>query len=210
MTFQSTVNRNFATGIFGEVLNDGPIRATVARIASTFNDTAGNPQNVISRAFGYSADIGPVGPSSGGGPTYAAQEQSVTVGGANFVGILGNPKRYASYGTAAGGSLAPTLALPQYAEGEFYDMAIMFLQLYNTTTSTINVPMNDGIGYVNNMTNNAQNLSLGMLVPLAQFAGSVPSWVTTIPGALVRNPISLAASASGALVSGGTRCQLTQ
>lgn len=39
--------------------------------------------------------------------------------GGQFYGILCNPKEYALLGTAAGGTLAPTLALPRYTIGSF-------------------------------------------------------------------------------------------
>src|SRR6202035_2212836 len=118
MTFQTIVNRNYTTGFPGEIVRDGPHRGKVARIASaTLGADPGLSTNRISRAFGYTSDIGALG------TTYAAMDAQVSVGGPLFYGILGNPKRYALQGTTVGGSLAPSLDLPMGFEAEFYDMA---------------------------------------------------------------------------------------
>lgn len=74
---------------------------------------------------------------SGGVGTYlvsASQTASSTTitgtgNGSVFAGILANPKVYASVGTAANGTLAPSLILPDNATGEFMLTGIVVAQL---------------------------------------------------------------------------------
>jgi hypothetical protein len=203
MSFQSTVRRNYATGTVGEIVADGPLRAFPGRIASVTIDGNGNT-NRVGRAFGYSAEV----PATG--TTLSNIEATAIVGGPNFFGILSNPKRYALQGTSAS-TLAPSLDLPQYTEGEFTDMGIMILELFNETTGAKNTAWGDGIAYVSTATTSGQNplgLPLGALVSFTP--GSPPTGFTVIPNARVTNAISYSASAIGALVSGLTKVQLTQ
>lgn len=124
--FQHNVNRQFGTGVVGEIVNDGPIRAKPARIVAG----AAGTLNKIGRAFGHSAD------GTMQGATAAALSYDAVVGGAKFFGILAHPKHYALYGATpaeyAGeqaGPLSPTLELPVGNEGEFVDMGIMLVEL---------------------------------------------------------------------------------
>ena len=106
--FQSTINRTLGFGVVGEFLFDGPERAERLTINS-----AGTP-NVIGYAF---TKNNATGIASVGG--------AITPGTSVFAGILANPKAYVSYGTAGGGPLAPTLILPDQAEGTFVTMGLL-------------------------------------------------------------------------------------
>lgn len=204
MGFQSTVNRQFTAGFPGQIIRNGPTRAKVARIASaTVGSDAGASTNRISRAFGWSADLAPVG----------AMEGSVVVGGAAFFGILGNPNHNALQGTTAGGSLAPSLDLPQYAEGEFFDMATgIVVELFNDTAGSKTVNFGDQVAFCPNTISGGNNplaLPYGALIAVA--AGSAaPTGFTLIPNARIQNPVTMAASGVGALVASYTTIQLTQ
>ena len=102
MAFQSSVNTDLGFGVIGEQFLAGDVRATPATIVS---GSAAN--NVVGRAFTVSNG----GDSSGDCITAAAGGTGI------FAGILANPKSYASVGTTAG-TLVPTLALPNYTNGE--------------------------------------------------------------------------------------------
>jgi hypothetical protein len=105
--FQSTVRELLANGVVGELAFEGPLRAQPANLNS-----ASAANNVIGRAF-----------------TFTEQGVAAAGGTGAFAGILANPKAYALQGTTAGGSLAPTLALPNGAIGEFVTMGIMYVTL---------------------------------------------------------------------------------
>lgn len=108
--FQSTVVGPMAFGVVGEFYKGAPWRAKPGIIDSTGVTNA----NEVGRAFTQVA-----------GNT---NDDHCTVGGApaegaQFFGILANPKEYALYGVT-NNSLGPTLSLPQYSKGDF---------VYNTT-----------------------------------------------------------------------------
>jgi hypothetical protein len=94
MVMQSTVQKDLAAGIVGEYVKTGPRRANIRRLEST-----APALNVIGRIFQQvpqqddlvAADLGVEGICAG---------------------MLAFPKRYALQGTAAGGTLAPNLTLP--------------------------------------------------------------------------------------------------
>jgi hypothetical protein len=204
---QTSVKRAYTTGFPGQLVEDGPKRARVARINSaTLGTDPGASTNRISRAFGYASDIG------ASGSTYAAREVMVNVGGPDFFGILGHPQRYALYGSA-GNSLAASVDLPQGAEGEFFDMATgLIVELFNETTGTYTPTYGDQLCYVPagiTPANNPLALPYGALFSIAAGA-AVPTGMILIPNARVVSPLSLAASAVGALVSGSAIVQLTQ
>lgn len=97
MTFQSTVNFDQGFGIPGEIRLDSPHRANPLTVNS------GDPaNNVYGRAFSYVSE----GVAEAGGTGV-------------FAGFLVAPKTAASRGTAAGGTLAPTLVLANQEQGEF-------------------------------------------------------------------------------------------
>ena len=104
MPFQSTVRRDQTTGIVGDIVIDGPLRGHPGILNST---SAAN--NVIGRAFRHVAN----------------NDLEVSADAAMdsiFAGILANSKSYAASGTSAGGTLAPTLALPNNTEVELVTM----------------------------------------------------------------------------------------
>lgn len=108
MTFQSTVATDMAFGVPGELFLDGPFRGDPGII-----DSAG--PNTIGYAF----------------TNVAGSAGHVTVGGTGvFAGLLANPKEYALYGSGAA-PLAPTLDLPQYANGAFVHMGALIVALAN-------------------------------------------------------------------------------
>lgn len=107
MTFQATVANVLGFGVVGEYAFLGPSRA---QSASLLSDSAAN--NVVGRGFTQ------------------VSEGVVKAGGTGlFAGILANPKVYASRGTTADGSLAPTLTLANYEQGEFVTMGILNVAL---------------------------------------------------------------------------------
>ena len=99
MPFQSTVRVNQTTGIVGDIVLDGPLIGQPGILNST---SAAN--NVIGRAFRHIANND-------------LQVSADAASGA-FAGILINSKEYATSGTTAGGTLAPTLVLPNNMEVE--------------------------------------------------------------------------------------------
>lgn len=208
MSFQSTVRRAMTTGFPGEVVRDGPTRAKPARITSvSVGVDPGLSTNRISRAFGYSGEV----PATG--TTVSAIEQTVDVGGDVFFGILGHPKHYALNGTIAGGPLAASQDLPQYALGEFFDMATgLIAEMYNETAGAKTMTFGDQVAYVKKTITAPQNplaLPYGALISLAPGAAA-PAGFAIIPNARVVNTETLAASALGALVLGYNIVQLTQ
>jgi hypothetical protein len=208
MSFQKMVLRQYTTGFPGELVREGPHRAKPGRIASvSVGADPGLSTNRISRAFGWSADM------AAQGSTYSAMEAQVVVGAPIFYGILGHPKHYALTGTVAGGPLAASMDLPQYAEGEFFDMASgLVVELFNETTGSKTTAFGDQIAYVSNAITTLQNtlaLPYGALISVAAGAAA-PAGFILIPNARVINPESLTASALGALVSGYAVAQLTQ
>lgn len=104
MAFQSSVNINMGFGVVGDLfLADGGVRGQPALLSS--GDAA---NNVVGRAF-----------TTSNGADSSGEAITVTAGGTGaFAGILANSKVYASYGTSAGGTLAPTLTLPNGTIGE--------------------------------------------------------------------------------------------
>lgn len=127
---QQAVNTNLGFGVVGELFLDGPFRGQPAIIDS---DGVTNP-NRVGRVFTH----------------VAASDGHVVVGGTGiFAGILANPKVYPLFGTSSGGSLAPSLDLGQYMNGEFvYDTTGIIVSLaaaasigdevyYDTTTGVI-------------------------------------------------------------------------
>lgn len=126
MPFQSTVNNVLGFGVVGELAFEGPLRAQSLILTS---GSAAN--NVVGRAF-----------------TMVSEGVAQAGGSGQFAGILSNPKTYASRGTTADGSLAPTLTLANYEQGEFVTMGILNVAfagafnigdgvLYDTTTGAL-------------------------------------------------------------------------
>lgn len=150
--FQSTINLTYAFGVIGELIQDGP-----QRISSRIMNSSGTP-NVVGYAYTRSntTDICSVG--------------GTIASGVVFGGILVMPKSYASYGTTAG-TLAPTLTLPDNAQGEFAEMGTIVVAL--TTACNIG----DLVTY--NLTTGA----LGCVAP----GSSAPGGSALVPNAVVRS-----------------------
>lgn len=107
MAFQSTVSLKQGFGVIGELFDNGPHRA------QSFTLVSGNAaNNVIGRAF-----------------TVTSQGVAAAGGTNSFAGILVNPKSYASFGTAAGGPLAPTLTLANNVQGELLSEGAIIVTL---------------------------------------------------------------------------------
>ncbi len=126
MSFQSAVNFYQGAGVIGDKYADGPWRAQSYTLESA--DAA---YNVFGRAF-----------------TIVAQGFVEAGGTGVFAGILANPKQNTLQGTAAGGSLAPSLTLPNYAQADIVSEGSIFVTLpgaaaigdlvvYHTTTGVL-------------------------------------------------------------------------
>lgn len=197
--FQKVVNRNYTAGFVGQVNFGGPYRAKPARITSADG-------NAVGLAFGVSGEVG------SSDDTQAILELTAEVGGLKFLGVLGHPQHYALGGTQAGGPLAASDELPQYAEGEFFDMVTgMVVYLYNETTAPKTVNYGDILAYAGKGITGVQNpqgVPVGGIIALAP-ATAIPAGFVAIPNSFVRNPVSIAASAAGAPVATPTTIQMT-
>lgn len=155
--FQSTVNINQAFGIVGEVYKSGTFRAQPGII-----DSLGtvNP-NRVGRAF----------------TNVAGADGHMTVGGAgSFAGILSNPKVAPLYGTAAAGTLAPSLDLLQYAKGEFVYAStglVVFLENAANIDDTVDFDTTTGQLYGRTVLENGGVATLAIAANVATIAGFV-------------------------------------
>lgn len=147
MAFQSTIYLQQGAGVVGDRASDTPWIVKPYMLTSA--DAA---NNVIGRGFSISAE----------GVARAGNTGSNTL---PFAGILVNSKAYASFGTAAGGPLAPTLTLANYVTAEFATMGTYFITLgdvaaigdlivYDNTTGvltsiapTANLPVGTSFAY---------------------------------------------------------------
>lgn len=112
MGFQSQIFTQQGFGVPGELLTDSPHRAKTYILNSA--DAAYN----IVGATAFTLDT--EGKAQAGGAITEGQP---------FVGILANPKAYASAGTALGGALAPTLVLRNGEVGEFVSFGQLIVTL---------------------------------------------------------------------------------
>lgn len=127
MTFQSVVRYDWGFGIPGEIIKDGPKRARPGYILS-----ADATQNIVGRVFTQNT------------PGAGIPAGSVGAGGTGaFVGILANPKVYASFGTVVNGPLSPTMLLPNNVQAEFLQMGYVVASMSNA-----NVNIGDAVHYV--------------------------------------------------------------
>lgn len=207
MALQHTVNRNYATGLIGEILRDGPIRANPARIT---NPT--QTPNRVGRAFTYVTE------GAQTGTTFAMMDQRVTPGGTGqFFGILGIPKHYVLYGTdnpTAGemaGPLSPVHDLPNGSEGEFINMGIMYLKVRNGADAAGPIPYKAKVYYC--IAAEAATAGFGAtniddLGALYVFPAGTPpaTQFAEVPRAFVTNALPSLAPAAGA----DTIVQLTE
>lgn len=205
MSLQTTVRRAYTGGFAGQLVEDGPRRARVARILSdTIGTDANASTNHMSRAFGDAVDPSGAAANMLG----VARTYEVTVGGAVFFGILGHPQHHALYG-AAGDSLAASMDLPKGAEGEFFDMATgLIVELFNETTADVDAAYGDGIAYVS-AADNANGLPLGAIIRVDAGADA-PAGATLIPNARLVQNITIPASAAGDASFVLAMIQLTQ
>jgi hypothetical protein len=111
MPFQSVVRLDTAFGVPGEFYSDGPKRAEPGTIRSA---TPAN--NIFGR--GFSLDSALPGVWRSGDPAANGERY----------GILVSPKEHASYGTAAGGPLAPTITLPNEVTAQIATMGQIIVQ----------------------------------------------------------------------------------
>lgn len=172
MAFQSTVELQQGFGVVGELMTTSPVRA------KTYNlDSADAAYNVVGRAF-----------------TVTSQGTAAAGGTGVFAGILANPKAYASQGTAAGGSLAPTLTLRNDEIGELVTMGQMIVAL----------PAAASIG--DKITYHTTTGLLGSVSPLASFTGviAVTTGVLTVSDLAAGGYITPGMEISGTGVPGGT------
>jgi len=121
MGFQASVALNQGFGVVGEVVFEGPLRATPGIIKHA---TAADI--VVGRAFCIDTSDGTYHPGGDAGV---------------FGGILAQPKALSSIGTSAGGPLAPTLTVPTGTVGEFVTMGEICVALSNAAT------IGDGVFY---------------------------------------------------------------
>lgn len=222
MSLQTVVNRQYTEGFIGEIIEEGPTRGKPGRIASASTQSDGST-NRFGRVFGYLGESGAPDDTTAassitiGGSSYpvgrAALVNTVQVGGTVFYGIMGNPKHNALQGTAAGGSLAPSIDLPQGAEAEFFDMVTtMVVQIVNPGTAAQTVSYGDYLAYVPmgiSSANNPLGLPLGAIVSYAKNGGTLPTGFLQVPNAFVKTPLTIAASAAGALAGSNVKIQMT-
>ena len=112
MPFQQAIGANMGFGVIGELSHEGPLRALPGVIESP---NALN--NVVGRAF---TRVPGTGRFEAGAVTATTQV---------FMGILCNPKAYVLNGTAAGGSLASSLQLPNGTAAEFMGVGHIIIQV---------------------------------------------------------------------------------
>lgn len=221
MTFQKIVNAQYTQGFPGELVRDGMLRAGPGRIASA------SLKNVIGRAFGFVTETGtptsdmvgqelPVNPQVPNGAKFtvglAGEVPEVTVGGANFYGILAHPKHYALSGTPDG-SLAPTMAVPTGTEGEFVSSTTgMVVDIFNATTADVTVTYGMAVGFMKAGTSaadNPQGVPEGALVPVPDTT-NLPKGVELIGTGRILTALKLGASAANKPTATSVVIQLTQ
>ena len=109
MSLQSTVLINQGLGVVGDLYADSPIRsqAYILKSADPLN-------NVFGRVF----------------TKVAGQQLQAEAGGTGvFAGFLAYPKEHALLGTVAGGTLAPSLTLPNEVTAACVSMGVMVVEL---------------------------------------------------------------------------------
>ena len=185
--FQSTVNVYNTLGFVGDLAFDGPIRA------GSYNLYSNGTPNIIGYAYTSTNGIAPE--PAGAAPNAA----TATVGGTGvFAGILINSKEYPLRGTTAGGPLANSLVLPDYAIGDLLVMGEVFVDLPG--------PANVG----DLVTYDSVTGALNSITPTVAFTASIAAGgsagvndVMTV-SALTAGQISIGMLVSGAGVAGGT------
>lgn len=155
MSFQSSVALNQGFGVVGEIVFEGPLRAT----PGVLKGTAANI--VVGRAFTIDAADGQYSPGGAGA----------------YGGILANPKALQSIGTSAGGPLAPTLTVPAGTIGEFVNMGLMVVALLNAAAIGDKVTYAAADGQLSSLaplTSFTGSIATTTLTVTAMTAGSAP------------------------------------
>jgi hypothetical protein len=112
MSFQFSVNQYQGSGVIGSLYSDAPLV-----VQSFILNSASAANNVYGRAFTKNAVEGYA--YAGGTPA----------GNVSFAGFLVDPKITPSYGTSAGGPLAPTLTLQNGQVGSFLTRGFIYVNL---------------------------------------------------------------------------------
>ena len=140
MAFQNSVNIEMGFGVQGDLHTTAPTRTE-----SLIMDSEGAQKNIVGFAFTKNAT------------TNIAKVGGEVANGRVFAGILVNSKAYALCGTEKG-TLEPTLALPDNAQGDFLTMGDVVVKVttackigdqvaYDTTTGELStVAVGDSAG----------------------------------------------------------------
>jgi len=155
VAFQTVVNNGLGFGIPGDSFLAGPHRSLSYTLES------GAEPNIIG-ATAYTQVAGVDGEATAGGTPGA---------GTPFVGILTNPKVYATAGTTSG-ALAPTMTLPNGTLAELCTMHTGLVVQLSNNAAAIGDPV-------------CFNTTTGALGSYT-YGGSVPGGSVAIPGAFVK------------------------
>jgi hypothetical protein len=145
MAFQSTVRQLQAFGVIGEIIRNVPV------ISTPWNLVSDPVVNTIGNAF-----------------TVTSEGVAECGGTGAFAGILVNPKSYTTSGTTAGGTLAPSLDLPDNSVGELLTAGEIVVTL--TTAASIG----DAVIF------DESDGSLDSIAPVAAFTASQATTVLTV------------------------------
>lgn len=167
---QTAVYLDQAFGVVGEIVVDGPVIARPYLL-----DSADAADNVFGRAF-----------------TVSAQGKAEAGGTGTFAGILSGPKQHASYGTTAGGPLAPTLTLANDIVAEMVSL---------TAGMVIAVPAACAIG--DKVVYDTTTGVLSTVAPVTSVTGEIATTTLTVT-AVASGALSVGQVISGANVTPGT------
>lgn len=169
--FQTAIATNQGFGVVGELAFDGPTRAQPGVLKGTA------AYLVMGRYFTIDTSDGTFVPG-GTGPQG---------------GILFNPKSQVSWGTSAGGALAPTLILPAGTVGEFLTMGYPIVALAAAATIGDRVLYDTTTGV------------LSTVPPLVSVTASIATTVLTVTAVAAGSaPLAVGQVISGANVQPGT------
>lgn len=177
--FQTSVNIYNALGVVGEIAFDGPNRA------GSYNLQSSGTPNVVGYAYTVTSGIVP-DPSKNSGNAGVAK-----VGGTGvFAGILINPKEYPLRGTTAGGPLAASLVLPDYAIGDLLTMGEVF----------VNIPGPASVGDL--VTYDPVTGALNSIAPATKFTGSIAAGGASTADVLTVTAMTAGKLSVGDIISG--------
>lgn len=145
--FQKTVSFQYASGLPGEIAEDGPLRASPFRLVA--NATNAAAPIGFGLAFTYVPGTGVEVSNPGnlaavrlarpGGGAVATASENV------FAGILIHPKEHALYGSTAG-PLEPVYSLPADSWGELCRVGILWANVSSPNTAGMGAP-GDSLAY---------------------------------------------------------------